>query len=468
MSKGIKQSLFLLIFLLIGSLIFAGVSLIEKQEITEQKEDLEAQLQQTENKVLEAESKIQGLRGDLEALRDEKASLEDKKDEVEQQVVTAQQEIDDLLGRMEQIRSEKSKWKSRFDNISAERDELVEQLQKASEPKVVYKEKIVYKEKEEDGTEDKQGGAKDGAKQESQRDTVPSDDEDEYWAEVLREKAELEIEVNQLKKELTDNSLEIISLKQENADLKIELDDIQRDRELVDKDIQDIKEKYEMELSAVKQDLQKVKETKGALINNLSLELARTKNDIKYVQNYNDKVTSENKELRKQLQQLVSTKGELEKTVVKLKQDKVQIEKKLEQREGMIQAKIQEIWQIKENLDETFNATQLIQEKGKDGSAQDGVDLQPIRVVSGDEKSEPAPQKVSAGYNGKVISVNQENNFVIVDIGEQEGLTLGETLGVYRDAEHVATLEVIQIRQDISAADVKEMNKNILQGDTVR
>ncbi len=467
MSKGVKQSIFLLIFLLIASLIFSGISIFEKEEIIEEKENISAQLQETEKKVLLAEAKANDLEKELAVLEQEKTALQTEKEQIEQEVVSAEEKVQNLQGRIDEVITEREKWKSRLQKMTAERDELVVQLQKASEPKVVYKERIVYKEKEPEPGQEESQSQEDGSAKHSGAMPEGIDREDKYWAEVLKEKAELEIQVGQLKEELTNNSLEIITLKQTNADLQIELDNIQREREVVHKDIKDIKDKYEREMSALRQDLKKVKETKGALINNLSLELARTKNDTKFVQNRNEKISQENTELRKQLQQLVSTKGELEKNIVRLKQDKIQIEKQLEEREGMIQAKIQEIWQIKENLDETFRSSQLIESKEAEDSGKSGVDLQPIRVVSGEDEPEPVEERPT-GYNGKVISVNAENNFVIVDIGETEGITLGETLGVYRNAEHIATLEVIQIRNDISAADVKEMKMKILQGDIVR
>ena len=61
-----------------------------------------------------------------------------------------------------------------------------------------------------------------------------------------------------------------------------------------------------------------------------------------------------------------------------------------------------------------------------------------------------------------------ENNFVIVNIGEGTGVRLGEQLSVYRDSKYIAKLEVIQVRKDISAADIKEQSSKIKVGDSVR
>jgi len=60
--------------------------------------------------------------------------------------------------------------------------------------------------------------------------------------------------------------------------------------------------------------------------------------------------------------------------------------------------------------------------------------LPPIVVTStqGDEEEKPQRAEKPTGYNGNIVSVNEENNFVIIDLGEESGVKLGETLNVYR------------------------------------
>ena len=96
----------------------------------------------------------------------------------------------------------------------------------------------------------------------------------------------------------------------------------------------------------------------------------------------------------------------------------------------MIQSKIDEIWEIKESLDRTFKSTSL------SPSSTGGVSLPPIVInsrassnVSGLRSSMEviAPTQVIRqqesdlipGFNGRVVSVNEDNNFLIVDIGEK-------------------------------------------------
>ena len=41
-------------------------------------------------------------------------------------------------------------------------------------------------------------------------------------------------------------------------------------------------------------------------------------------------------------------------------------------------------------------------------------------------------------------------------------------LSVYRDSKYIARLEVIQVRKDISAADIKDQWSKVVVGDTVK
>ena len=56
---------------------------------------------------------------------------------------------------------------------------------------------------------------------------------------------------------------------------------------------------------------------------------------------------------------------------------------------------------------------------------------------------------------------------MVIDLGQDSGIKLGDTFKVYREDKTVATLEVIQARQSISACDIKEEIRPIEVGDIV-
>ena len=70
---------------------------------------------------------------------------------------------------------------------------------------------------------------------------------------------------------------------------------------------------------------------------------------------------------------------------------------------------------------------------------------------------------------GSIISINETNNFVIVDLGQENSpVSVGNPLKVYRGSNQIATLEVIQLRRDICAADIKDKSSELKVGDVVK
>ena len=70
---------------------------------------------------------------------------------------------------------------------------------------------------------------------------------------------------------------------------------------------------------------------------------------------------------------------------------------------------------------------------------------------------------------GSIISINESNNFVIVDLGQDNSsVSIGAHLKVYRDSNVIANLEIIQVRRDICAADIKTKSAELKVGDVVK
>ena len=91
------------------------------------------------------------------------------------------------------------------------------------------------------------------------------------------------------------------------------------------------------------------------MADNLSIDLARSRNDQKAVNDRADKLKEENLELLSQIRDLTSTKLELERTVSRLTDDKDAMQKKLIETESVIQSRIDDIWKIKESLDKKLS-----------------------------------------------------------------------------------------------------------------
>ena len=71
----------------------------------------------------------------------------------------------------------------------------------------------------------------------------------------------------------------------------------------------------------------------------------------------------------------------------------------------------------------------------------EGVDLEKIVVV---------PAKTP---EGRILSVDAETEFVILNLGEKDGLTLGNVLSVYRGKDYLGDVKVTRVQSEMAAAD---------------
>lgn len=449
MSNAAKQSLIILIVLLVGSFGFAGYSLLEKQKIEKQKVELENELKTAKAREEKFSADAKNYDAQVKKVEEEKAKLQSDLTAVDQKIQSFDVEIKKLT-------QERDDWKGRLDAIQKERDDLAQKLkeQAGAEPKIVYK----YIEKEGgqavSGTEGAAAPADAPATSGSAADMALDATEkgDEYWAQILKEKASLEVRLNSLENDISGSAVEVGELRKQNNDLQMEIAKLKDEKSAIDREIKNGKD----------------------LADTLSLELARAKSDKKFMNDRVEKIIAENTTLQQQIKQLSATKVALEKNIVRISDEKRELEHKLVQTEDVVQNKVAEIWEMKESI------TQKVKEAAASVNRKD-IELPPIivsangptRAMKTDEVSfngngheeEEAP---SAGLNGNVLSINEDNNFVIVDIGQNRGITSGTRLNIYRGTDYIAQVEVIQVREDISAADIKEKKTRIRVGDSVR
>jgi len=425
MSKAAKLIIVILVLLVVGSAGFAVSLMNEKTLLQQTKAKLEddlAQANQRETKLIEESKDLKQKLTEAGRLKDDYqrqvADLNGKMSDVNNKVK-------DLNGQIDKISAERNDWKSKVDGLRKERDELMAKLAERPEPPPAPVAPAPT-EQVAQGTSAGEGAIL-GA-------------DDEHWAAVLKEKAALEVELNGLKEQFSKNEVAVEELKKKNSELELELSGLKNEKEEIERKL-----KYSEDLA-----------------NTLSIELAREKNDKRYVGTRLDKIKEEGLALRAQVKELMNTKLALEKSISRLRDDKGKIEKRLAETESVIQNRIDDVIEIKNTLDKKVGKVSATQAKE--------VELPPIIVSAPSPTAKPSVGQLSrpSGLEGRVLSVNEENNFVVVDIGQNSGVRIGDKLGVYRQDKYIAGLEVIQTRKDISAADIKEKATAIKVGDLVR
>jgi len=444
MSKAAKKSVFILMALLIAAVVFAYYTHTELIDAESDLVDIERQLDDAQNQLMLNDEKhakaVKVFQDSLKKVDGEKTDLLTKIDGIEEE---AKEQADTLAKEINSITDDRDKWKRRIETIREERDQLMAKIGDLNEKLEDSSKRIL-------ASRNTAEGGKDVVKKEpvippslSRAPSILPDTgrvvDEQYWANLLQEKASLEIDILKLKEDLTAKSISLVEIKQENEDLVMEIATLKSEKEAI---------------------VDKVQHTSD-MIDNISLELARTKNDKKFIVNRAEKLSEDNKELRSKLKKLVSVKNALEKSIVRVTQEKEKVEGKLGRTETLIQSKIDEIWDIKDELDHSIRAS-------KDGITTSEIELPPIVVSSSGAVESFNTGESSASFNGSVISINESNNFVIVDIGENSGIRLGDNLSVYRESKYIARLEVIQVREDISAADLKDQWSKIKVGDVIR
>ncbi len=437
MSNTIQKSLVALIILLVISVAAAGFTLFEKMAVEKQNEELRGQVAEytatTEaqsKQIKDFEKQVVGLRKDIETKTFEKET-------VDRRLTEAERVSKGLTDDVARLKREKETADLRIKDMVSGRDDLMDQIEKLknrpAQEKIV--EKIVYR--------DKPAGEQGEASEEGMKTiAVESKTNEDYWAGIMRAKTALQMELDQIKKDLVATQMKVADFQKTNSDLEIEIGRLKNEKDEIVRKI-----KYGEDLA-----------------DNLSVELARSRNDQKAVQDRADKVSQENQGLRSEIKQLTTTKVSLEKSISRLSEEKEVTARKLVETESIIQSRIDEIWKMKKDIDNRISLP------GTKGSAD--VELPPIVVNSSGARPAIMAGAMSADQgarkSGSVVSVNVDNNFVITNLGERAGVRLGDQFRVYRGGSQIGLVQVIQVRQDISAADIKQKTAAFKPGDTVK
>lgn len=358
-----------------------------------------------------------------QALRKENNSLAQKAANVQEELSRLKDKESNVKNELERLSSERDDLQKRFDMISEERDKLIERLQKALSERVSVPVQETTKEQGEQ----------------------PPASADQYWANILKDKADLELQLNNLKDVIKNNKLSMEELTKDKTNLDLEL----------------------QKMTKEKTDTQRRLEYNEKMVDTLSLQLVREKDDKRKLKDQLPLLKKENYILRIRLKDTLDKKVSLERKLKETEDKRLELYNQLNKMEQLLQDKLSAVVDVKEDFLDIKRSS----------SSDSAVELSPI-VVSSAKELEGGRSKagssvgladISAGqFSGRVMAVNVENNFVVLDIGQKHGLFKGQILNVYQDSKQIATLEVIQVQDNVSAADIKEKTTNIRTGDIVK
>lgn len=357
---------------------------------------------------LQATNSQQMLTRERNDLKSENATLISKVDRMENELKASQVKITTLRDEKDKVTQDINELQKKLDLANRTRDELVEKLKERKE-------------------------------QPSQQEAAPQST-DAYWGQILKAKTSLEMQVASMRTELKELQISNDALQREKNALQIDLNSLRNE----------------------KQDLSRQLEYNQKLLDSISQEVVRERNDKTAIQETLKKIKEENKVLSRQLKNLNSNKASLDKKVQELQEGKSSVERRLNEMNTMLEERLGQINSLKDDLDaiRSGKPVESVEKKFKES-----VELPAIVVRSG------APGgKAGAGedFPGKLLAVNLDNNFVVIDMGVAAGVKAGDRFSVYREARQIGSIEVIQVRDNISACDIKRMNTPFKIGDNIK
>lgn len=342
---------------------------------------------------------------EIDKLRQDKEAVVGDFNRAKDSAKIAQKKLEEIQNNLIDLSGERDEWKNKYEEAQAQREEFenkISELERAAsrQPQVAQKEiseaPVVYS--------------------------------DSHWADLVKERASLEITVADLKQELETMVIRVDELTKENTELNQELDKINR----------------------LKTDLERQVAYNQKLTQTLSDELVREKNDKRVFINELDKIKQDYAIVEQQLKDSSDEKLVLSKEQQGLKEENKVLARKISELDQVLQDRMSEIIKVKDQL------TDIRTKTDKSGESQAGakvVEL-PAIVVKADERTS-AEAVPAEKLSGSVLAINKDNNFVVIDIGETAGVRSGMQFNVYRNDQKIASLEIIQVRRDISAADIK-------------
>ncbi len=215
---------------------------------------------------------------------------------------------------------------------------------------------------------------------------------------------------------------------------------------------------------------------------------------------------SENRELSSKVDELQQAKAQMEEQLTKAQQDLTQAKEGLahastaeKQLRTDLDAREQELTRVRDELKQAQSSSQQttsqlsslqgerdqlkrqladldkakadLESKIMELTSHPTVELEKVRVTN--EPTDPAtalPISATGSSDGQVVVVNREYDFIVMNLGKNQGLSVGQQFQVVRNNQVLGTVKVEKIYDELSAATIlpNSQKDSIREGDTVK
>jgi len=353
-------------------------------------------------------------------LKEQNATLDKKIEEGGRENKRLQGDLSKLNAELERINKDKDEIRRRYELATKDKEDLLEKLKSAKAEVERIKESSSSK------------------KQQEQQ--APPSTNDVYWAGILKAKTDLEVQLSNIKNDLKMAQIAGEQLKREKTGLELDVKNFNRQNE-------EIKQQLSYD---------------QRIVDSISQELVIERNNKIQLENSAKVMKTENAMLRRQLRSLNERKSDLEKKMAELQYESRGLKDNL----AKIEAALNDRSLMIEDLKRQMGSSQKDGIPEEEGSKQrSSVELPPIVVRP---QQEPLSANDMAQKKGEVVLVNKDNNFVIINFGEDTGVKTGDSFKLYRDGRYVGNIEAIQVRRNYTACDIKQEESPIRVGDEIQ
>jgi len=237
----------------------------------------------------------------------------------------------------------------------------------------------------------------------------------------------------------------LAQLKTAESTLRAELEQIKQDRDLLQQKSQESEAKIESLLE--------------------ELDLA---------EGVRDEVKKENRELKDSMEQLKVKNKEISQKLASQEEDTAVRISDLQQQLDDARRMNTELEQQRQSLEEEYNALKA-KISDQEAAALDALGIQDADSVSVDspadvDLNEIVVSHADAQNSGEVVSVDHEAEFVIISLGQRQGVAVDSTLAVYNQNRYLGDVVITKVLPEMSAADFVPplTSRDISEGDLAK
>ncbi len=332
----------------------------------------------------------------MERLNREVTALDKENKELQEKVVSIKKELNILESKNEELNSQ-------YRKLLTERDDLNQEIARVKKGKFFLEK------------------------------TLKEMESDRFVAGLLREKASLEVELERLKESSAPKESEVRDLRDKNSELNIKVSKLEEEKDLLEQKISDAVRVSELLSTDLLKEKDKNKKDKEEFAN-LNVENSVLKTKITELERTSERFDRMFVEKDNMVTKISNLEKDLEFKSQEIDKLKVALATKAQEEEARAEAY---------TGPEEVNLPPIVLESSADGAGRVN-ELSPVERIT----------RVR-GLKGRIITVNREHNFVVIDLGREDGIDKGTRLDVYRGNLTIGSIEVIQVRDRIAACDIK-------------